>query len=88
MRISPIYKMPVRYKSNKAVYKAGKSGKPKDVTEDYKKSLLTKKDVEVKFGPVQCQDPKLWQQQPKKICIGKRKGVKIMQYVSPFTLQQ
>ena len=58
------------------------------VTREYKISLLTKKDVEVKFGPVQCQDPKLWQPQPKKVCIGKRKGVKIMQYVSPRTLQQ
>jgi len=88
MRISPIYNMAVRYKSNKAVYKAGKSGKPKDVTEDYKKSLLTKKVVGVKFGPVQCQDPKLWQPQPKKVCIGKRNGVSIFQYVSPFTKQR
>jgi len=77
-----------RDKSNDYFDTSVKHGKAKDVTEDYKKSLLTKKVVEVKSGPVQCQDPKLWQPQPKKVCIGKRNGVKIMQYVAPFTLQQ
>ena len=58
----------------------------KDVTEDYKKSLLTKKVVEVKSGPTQ--DPSLWQPQPRKVLIGKRKGVSIYQYVAPFAQQQ
>ena len=85
MRISPIY-YSLHYKKHRARNKVAKPSKVKDVTEDYKKSLLTKKVVEVKSGPTQ--DPKLWQPQPKKICIGKRKGVKIMQYVAPFTSQQ
>ena len=86
-----------RNKANDYFDTSVKHGEVKDVTEDYKKSLLTKKVVKVKsrydryWGigrrfPIQ--DPKLWQPQPNKVCIGKRNGVKIMQYVAPFTLQQ
>ena len=93
MRISSIYNT-VIYKSNKAVDKVVKPSEVKDVTEDYKKSLLTKKVVKVKSRYDRYwgigrrfpnQDPKLWQPQPNKVCIGKRNGVKIMQYVAPFT---
>jgi len=58
----------------------------KNVTREYKISLANNEPrtkVEISSGPTQ--DPKLWQPQPKKVCIGKRKGVKIMQYVTPFT---
>ena len=83
MRISSIYHA-VRYKNSKSVDKVVNPSKVKDVTEDYKKSLLTKKVVEVK-SRFPNQDPILWQPQPKKVCVGKRNGVKIMQYVAPFT---
>jgi hypothetical protein len=54
----------------------------KDVTEDYKKSLLTKKLVEVK-SRFPNTDTKLWEPQPKRVYIGRgAKNVKVYQYVS------
>lgn len=42
----------------------------KDVTEDYKKSLVNKKPVEVK-SRFPNTDTKLWEPQPKRVSIGK-----------------
>ncbi len=58
-------------------------GKVKDVTKEYKKSLLTKKVVKVK-SRFPNQDPKLWQPQPKRVYIGKINGTRLWQYVSPY----
>jgi hypothetical protein len=54
----------------------------KDVTEEYKKSLLNKKPVEIK-SRFPNTDTKLWEAQPKRVYIGRgAKGVKVYQYVS------
>ena len=71
-----------RNKSNDYFNVNTSNGKVKDVTEDYKKSLLTKKPVEVK-SRFPNTDTKVWEPQPKPICIGRgADGVKIYQYVS------
>jgi len=81
MKISPIY-YSMRYKNHRARNKVAKPSEVKDVTEDYKKSLLTKKVTEVKpeVTPVS-----LWEPQPKKIFIGKVNGGRLWQYVSATT---
>ena len=54
----------------------------KNVTEEYKKSLVNKKPVEVKSGFPNT-DTKLWEPQPKQVYIGRgAKGVMVYQYVS------
>tara|TARA_R110000796_G_scaffold40773_1_gene100899 strand:- start:16 stop:297 length:282 start_codon:yes stop_codon:yes gene_type:complete len=71
-----------RNKSNDYFNVNTSNGKVKDVTEDYKKSLLTKKPVEVK-SRFPNTDTKVWEPQPKQVYIGRgAKGVKIYQYVS------
>tara|TARA_B110000902_G_scaffold37114_1_gene39122 strand:+ start:43 stop:306 length:264 start_codon:yes stop_codon:yes gene_type:complete len=81
MRISPIYNT-VHYKIKTVRKFVVKPSKVKDVTEDYKKSLLTKKPVEVK-SRFPNTDTKVWEPQPKPICIGRgADGVKLYQYVS------
>ena len=96
MRISSIYNSTI-YKNHRARNKATKHGVCKDITDEYKKSLLNKKVVEVKSRYDRYwgigrrfpnQDPKLWQPQPKRVTIGKINGTKLWQYVSPRTLQQ
>lgn len=53
-----------------------------DVTEDYKKSLVNKKPVEVK-SRFPNTDTKLWEPQPKRVSIGRgADGVMVYQYVS------
>ena len=81
MRISPIYNT-LEYKFKTVRKVVVKPSKVKDVTEDYKKSLLTKKPVEVK-SRFPNTDTKIWEPQPKQVCIGKgADGVKVYQYVS------
>ena len=81
MRISPIYNT-LEYKFKTVLKVVVKPSKVKDVTEDYKKSLLTKKPVEVK-SRFPNTDTKVWEPQPKPICIGRgADGVKLYQYVS------
>jgi hypothetical protein len=71
-----------RNKSNDYFNVNTPNGKVKDVTEDYKKSLLTKKLVEVK-SRFPNTDTKLWEPQPKRVYIGRgAKNVKVYQYVS------
>ena len=54
----------------------------RNVTRDYKISLANKTKVAVK-SRFPNQDPKLWQPQPKQVCIGRgAKNIKIYQYVS------
>ena len=74
-----------RNKSNDYFDTNVKHGEVKDVTKDYKKSLLNKKVVEVK-SRFPNQDPKLWQPQPKRVTIGKDSdGTRLWQYVSPLS---
>ena len=81
MKISPIYNT-LEYKFKTVLKVVVKPSKVKDVTEDYKKSLLTKKPVEVK-SRFPNTDTKVWEPQPKPICIGRgADGVKLYQYVS------
>ena len=71
-----------RNKSNDYFNVNTSNGEVKDVTGDYKKSLLTKKPVEVKLSFPNT-DTKLWEPQPKQVCIGRgADGVKLYQYVS------
>ena len=84
MLISNIYNSTI-YNNHRARNKATKHGECKDVTEEYKKSLLNKKVVEVK-SRFPNQDPKLWQPQPKRVTIGRDSdGTRLWQYVSPLT---
>ena len=81
MKISPIYNT-LEYKFKTVRKVVVKPSKVKDVTEDYKKSLLTKKLVEVK-SRFPNTDTKVWQPQPRQVYIGRgAKGVKVYQYVS------
>ena len=73
-----------RNKANDYFDTSVKHGEVKNVTEDYKKSLLTEKAVEVK-SRFPNQDTKLWEKQPKKIFIGKINGTRLWQYVSATT---
>jgi len=81
MLISSIYKT-TKFKELDKLKLMPVVTKVEDVTEDYKKSLLTKKPVEVK-SRFPNTDTKLWEPQPKQVCIGKgADGVKVYQYVS------
>ena len=56
--------------------------KVNNVTEEYKKSLVNKKPVEVK-SRFPNTDTKLWQPQPKRVYIGRgADGARVYQYVS------
>ncbi len=71
-----------RNKSNDYFNSNASNGDVKDVTEEYKKSLVNKKPVEVK-SRFPNTDTKLWEPQPKQVCIGRGvKGNKIYQYVN------
>tara|TARA_B110000977_G_scaffold37167_1_gene49934 strand:- start:23 stop:292 length:270 start_codon:yes stop_codon:yes gene_type:complete len=81
MLISSIYKT-TKFKELDKLKLMPVVTKVEDVTEDYKKSLLTKKPVEVK-SRFPNTDTKIWEPQPKQVCIGKgADGVKVYQYVS------
>lgn len=71
-----------RNKSNDYFNSNASHSDVKDVTEEYKKSLVNKKPVEIK-SRFPNTDTKLWEPQPKRVYIGRgAKGVKVYQYVS------